>query len=411
MKAPPFTITRWTSADNPYIVVARCLHVLLLTAFTALRVQWLEFFFIPVIPLSWKHIWFCDTCEWTDTMTKEEWKAQLQEAAESRAKIAAELEEKGNHIDVVQPLSPLPPQEPLTATGGGNGNAAAPSTLVLPTHNAGDAHPVWQRRPSISLSRRQSIESSERREDARPPHPDAVPLRSPSNSSYHSWSSERGSGSLRDRLTRSGSVEMQPEATRQPESREEHAPRRDTTLLFYTPDPPRRWALGRCDIPPNVDYRHHYGALLLDTLKIPSYVFLLIANISRFELWTSYLVLGGCSTSVAQEGDGIPRICPRCNNAAVTAAKKKEWFELCCVPIIPMSSSHVWLCSICQWESSNQPGHFEPPLVTNPPAQGRGFYPAQPPPGFQPAYNPHQPPFQPGYQPQYGPPPGQYKPS
>lgn len=55
--------------------------------------------------------------------------------------------------------------------------------------------------------------------------------------------------------------------------------------------------------------------------------------------------------------------------------------------------------------------HFEPPLVTNPPAQGQGFYPAQPPPGFQPAYNPQQPPHQPGYQPQYGPPPGQYKPS
>ena len=53
-------------------------------------------------------------------------KAQLKEAAESRAKIAADLGDKGERKDVVQPLSPLPPQESFTRAGGGINNGVAP---------------------------------------------------------------------------------------------------------------------------------------------------------------------------------------------------------------------------------------------------------------------------------------------
>ncbi|KAF8509551.1 hypothetical protein JB92DRAFT_499350 [Gautieria morchelliformis] len=65
-------------------------------------------------------------------------------------------------------------------------------------------------------------------------------------------------------------------------------------------------------------------------------------------------------------------MCPRCNNAAVVSAKSRVWFELFFVPLIPMPSSHVWLCTICQWEVPHQQG-YEPALP------GPGFHPGQPP--------------------------------
>ncbi|KAF8969905.1 hypothetical protein BDZ97DRAFT_1653103, partial [Flammula alnicola] len=64
----------------------------------------------------------------------------------------------------------------------------------------------------------------------------------------------------------------------------------------------------------------------------------------------------GCSTKISPEGDQIPRICPRCHNAAVVSAKSREFFEFCFVPLIPMSNKHIWLCSICQWAVPIQPG-------------------------------------------------------
>ena len=42
---------------------------------------------------------------------------------------------------------------------------------------------------------------------------------------------------------------------------------------------------------------------------------------------------------------------------AVVSAKKKTYFELFCVPIFPMSSKHVWVCSICQWRVPLQQGY------------------------------------------------------
>jgi len=51
--------------------------------------------------------------------------------------------------------------------------------------------------------------------------------------------------------------------------------------------------------------------------------------------------------------------------AAVSSAKSKEFFEFCFVPLIPMSTKHVWLCSICRWEVPIQQGSvISPALLT-----------------------------------------------
>lgn len=86
----------------------------------------------------------------------------------------------------------------------------------------------------------------------------------------------------------------------------------------------------------------------------------------------------GCTTTISPDGDQQPRICPRCHNggvyfhyicprftatsdllsrsAAVVSAKSRNWFEVCFVPLIPMNSKHVWMCSICQWSVPLQQG-------------------------------------------------------
>jgi len=70
----------------------------------------------------------------------------------------------------------------------------------------------------------------------------------------------------------------------------------------------------------------------------------------------------GCPTKIHPEGDQTPRICPRCNNASVISAKSRMWFEFCFVPLIPMRSSHIWLCTVCQWQVPHQQG-WEPNRV------------------------------------------------
>ncbi|PPQ78550.1 LOW QUALITY PROTEIN: hypothetical protein CVT25_011822, partial [Psilocybe cyanescens] len=157
----------------------------------------------------------------------------------------------------------------------------------------------------------------------------------------------------------------------------------------------------------------------------------------------------GCTTKISPEGDQTPRICPNCHNgesnltslsqneltsyhyliAAVASAKSKEYFEFCFVPLIPMSSKHIWRCSICQWATSIQPGYcplpvfdgvqldddivislffrWEPQSVTSVPMQPGGYYPPQPPPAWQGSPQNYQPgPGAPFYQGQY---PKQYQ--
>ncbi|KDQ60644.1 hypothetical protein JAAARDRAFT_31608 [Jaapia argillacea MUCL 33604] len=102
-------------------------------------------------------------------------------------------------------------------------------------------------------------------------------------------------------------------------------------------------------------------------------------------------IMFGCPTKVKPEGDQTPRICPRCHNASVFSAKSRMWFELCFVPLIPMTSKHLWMCGICQWNVPIQQG-WEPAL----PGGGQYHHQMQAPPqaygggsnpGYQPSYN------------------------
>ncbi|KZP23608.1 hypothetical protein FIBSPDRAFT_737216, partial [Athelia psychrophila] len=71
----------------------------------------------------------------------------------------------------------------------------------------------------------------------------------------------------------------------------------------------------------------------------------------------------GCTTKISPDSDQQPRVCPRCHNGSVFGAKSRQWFEFCFVPLVPMSSKHVWMCSICQWQVPIQQGYVQPTSV------------------------------------------------
>ncbi|KAK0445512.1 hypothetical protein ARMSODRAFT_946516 [Armillaria solidipes] len=90
-------------------------------------------------------------------------------------------------------------------------------------------------------------------------------------------------------------------------------------------------------------------------------------------------ILVGCQTNVKPDSpEQVAHICPRCNNASVIAARQKTWFEFFFIPVVPLSSKHIWLCTICQWRSPHGPGQVEPAIAFNP-----GYNP-----GFTNGYNP-----------------------
>ncbi|KAJ8699517.1 hypothetical protein PTI98_002626 [Pleurotus ostreatus] len=100
-------------------------------------------------------------------------------------------------------------------------------------------------------------------------------------------------------------------------------------------------------------------------------------------------ILFGCQTKIKPDASQPPRICPRCHNASIVAAKSKLWFEFFFVPIFPMSSDHIWICTICQFRAPLQTGQWEPQVASNfgyfpPPQQQNWTAPNQP--GYQPAY-------------------------
>ncbi|GBE82351.1 hypothetical protein BKA93DRAFT_760614 [Sparassis latifolia] len=109
-------------------------------------------------------------------------------------------------------------------------------------------------------------------------------------------------------------------------------------------------------------------------------------------------IIFGCPTKIKPEGDQTPRICPRCNNASVHSAKSRLWFELCFVPLIPMSSKRVWVCTICQWNLPIQPG-WEPAVPGYGFQRGEGSNWQQAPPSayMNPPPNVYQQSYQPGY--------------
>ncbi|KAJ7632194.1 hypothetical protein FB45DRAFT_911776 [Roridomyces roridus] len=94
----------------------------------------------------------------------------------------------------------------------------------------------------------------------------------------------------------------------------------------------------------------------------------------------------GCSQKIKPEGDQTPRICPNCHNASVFSAKKKTWFELFFIPLIPFDSKHVWLCQICHWMAPHVAGQWEPAVA--PGSYQPGYLSQGPPPqhSYQPAY-------------------------
>ncbi|CAL1704342.1 unnamed protein product [Somion occarium] len=102
-------------------------------------------------------------------------------------------------------------------------------------------------------------------------------------------------------------------------------------------------------------------------------------------------ILIGCNKKIKPEGDEPPRICPRCHNASVTRAKSRTWFELCFVPLVPLSTKHIWICAICQWNIPIQPG-WEPQVPVY------GFQPGGQAPWGGPPVHPSPPPPPAAYQ-------------
>ncbi|KAL7408922.1 hypothetical protein BDY24DRAFT_245957 [Mrakia frigida] len=101
-------------------------------------------------------------------------------------------------------------------------------------------------------------------------------------------------------------------------------------------------------------------------------------------------ILIGCSTRITSEdGDNPPRICAKCNNASVTKAKSRTWFEAFCIPLFPFTNKKIYRCSICGWEIKQGAG-FEPPVAGHPgfaPQQQQGY----PPQGYVPNQMPKPP--------------------
>ncbi|TFK42736.1 hypothetical protein BDQ12DRAFT_676724 [Crucibulum laeve] len=95
-------------------------------------------------------------------------------------------------------------------------------------------------------------------------------------------------------------------------------------------------------------------------------------------------ILFGCQTKVKPEDNQTLRVCPRCHNASVFAAKATMWFELFFIPLIPFSRKHIWICNICQWTAPILEGQANLPA-------GQELTAAQ---GWEP-------PNRPGYQPEY----------
>ncbi|KAF8332398.1 uncharacterized protein EI90DRAFT_855327 [Cantharellus anzutake] len=80
----------------------------------------------------------------------------------------------------------------------------------------------------------------------------------------------------------------------------------------------------------------------------------------------------GCPTKISQTDDGT-----NARVVSVISAKSRTWFEFCFVPLIPMSSHHIWFCGICSWEARQGQG-FEPMLPGQGPPPGpwqQGWYP------------------------------------
>lgn len=55
----------------------------LATVLAAKSTTWFQLFWIPLVPISKKHVWICGTCQWRETLTNKWVEAQLYEANKS----------------------------------------------------------------------------------------------------------------------------------------------------------------------------------------------------------------------------------------------------------------------------------------------------------------------------------------
>nr|XP_031860991.1 uncharacterized protein CI109_003718 [Kwoniella shandongensis]KAA5528063.1 hypothetical protein CI109_003718 [Kwoniella shandongensis] len=86
----------------------------------------------------------------------------------------------------------------------------------------------------------------------------------------------------------------------------------------------------------------------------------------------------GLPEKFSQDAPEQGRLCPRCNNAAVVGGSQRTWFEFFWVPLIPFSKTHVWLCTICQWQMKKGDGPDpQPPHAYSRPPPPHGAIPGR----------------------------------
>jgi len=78
------------------------------------------------------------------------------------------------------------------------------------------------------------------------------------------------------------------------------------------------------------------------------------------------MTLVGCQTKIKPEGEQDLRMCPRCHNGTVFAAKSTTWFELFWIPIVPISKKKIWICGTCQWRASLADNNAPQPAINGP---------------------------------------------
>lgn len=68
----------------------------------------------------------------------------------------------------------------------------------------------------------------------------------------------------------------------------------------------------------------------------------------------------GCPSRLKADGESIQRICPTCNDLAVSSATAERWVMCFFIPTISLRSERYWVCSTCEWRAPIVPGGREP---------------------------------------------------
>ncbi|GAA5890467.1 hypothetical protein JCM6882_002931 [Rhodosporidiobolus microsporus] len=69
------------------------------------------------------------------------------------------------------------------------------------------------------------------------------------------------------------------------------------------------------------------------------------------------IICGPVPHTKPEKGDQHPpQQCPRCRNVSVVPFRRRTWFELYWIPLIPFKVKHLLICTICQWTAINPNG-------------------------------------------------------